>query len=67
MIYGSPVESASLRQGGDRRGAGARMVELTFRSGDYERGKLISFTSLAVLLLGFAAGPISARVRRPGV
>ena len=44
--------------------AGARTVELVFRSRDYERGKRTSFASLAILLIAFAAGPVRARWRR---
>lgn len=46
--------------------AGARTVELTYRSSHYRAGKLVSLLSLAVLLLGFAAGPAVARLRRQG-
>lgn len=43
--------------------AGTRTVELTFRSRDYETGKLISLVSLAVLVV-VAVAPIVARRTR---
>ncbi len=43
--------------------AGAKRVELTFRSPDYETGRAISLGSL-VLLAGLAVGPLAARRRR---
>lgn len=42
--------------------AGARRVELTYRSATYERGKLIAFVSLAVLLATLV-GPVIQRRR----
>ena len=43
--------------------AGAKQVDLTFRSKDYETGRAISLVSLA-LLAGLAAGPLAFRRKR---
>jgi uncharacterized membrane protein YfhO len=43
--------------------AGAKRVELTFRSPDYETGRAISLGSL-VILAGVAVAPFAARRRR---
>ncbi|MGH9258709.1 MAG: hypothetical protein ACRD08_02250, partial [Acidimicrobiales bacterium] len=45
--------------------AGARSIGLEFRSAEYARGKLVSLTSLALVLLGFVA-PAVVRRRRGG-
>lgn len=43
--------------------AGAKSIELTFRSKDYERGRTISLVSLA-LLVGLAVAPTAVRRKR---
>jgi len=42
---------------------GARAVELTFRSELYERGKLVTLASLALLLIAFLAAAVPRRSR----
>ncbi|MGH7645535.1 MAG: hypothetical protein ACREMR_08100, partial [Gemmatimonadales bacterium] len=44
--------------------AGARSVVLEFRSAEYARGKLLSLTSLGLVLLGFVAPAVARRRRR---
>jgi len=44
--------------------AGARRVELTYRSASYARGKAVGFVALAVVLAGFVVPPVLARRRR---
>ena len=46
--------------------AGARTVELTFRSPEYARGKVLSIACLVMVLIAFAAGPVRARLGRRG-
>jgi len=46
--------------------AGARAVELAFRSRDYETGKAISLASLALLVVVAAVSPLVLRRRRHG-
>ncbi|MGH7673671.1 MAG: hypothetical protein ACREMV_00235 [Gemmatimonadales bacterium] len=43
--------------------AGARSIGLEFRSAEYARGKLVSLTSLALVLLGFVASAVVRRRR----
>jgi hypothetical protein len=44
--------------------AGARRVELTYRSATYARGRAVGFVALAVVLAGFVVPAIQARRRR---
>ncbi|MFI5209166.1 MAG: hypothetical protein ACHQ2E_01865 [Gemmatimonadales bacterium] len=45
-------------------GAGARSVELTFRSADYERGKMVSVASIGLLLAWLGAASLRRRAAR---
>ncbi len=44
--------------------AGARTVELTFRSADYEKGRALSLAALGVLILATVAPAVAGRLRR---
>jgi uncharacterized membrane protein YfhO len=43
--------------------AGARSVELAFRSGSFRRGKLLTLISLALVAAAFAAPAVAGRRR----